>query len=408
MSAALDLAEGRSPGHAQRVAFIAMSVAAALNLDATERMAVCYGALLHDLGSVAASAGLASYVVGDERLVFATLPLLTPEEAAVGSSETPERVVERLIGHAIHGARAAQELSLPSETIKGIASHHEQWDGSGYPHGLKGGEIPLIGRIVALADQLEARIDQTTPLLARRNLAYWLNTLSGTEADPDMVDTLRDISGGDNFWLGLFSADLSLEIANLCSRLRETRGMRLVPVAETMAKLNDSRFSFTVGVSGKVGDLAEALGRAAGLSDQRLKLLYVAALLHDVGQLSVSERIMAKPGILSVEELDVMRMHPLYSRDIVAGIHGLEEVADWVAAHHERVDGKGYPDGRIGDEIPMEARILAIADAYVSMTSDRPHRERAEPADAQRRLRSAGGTQLDADLVDVFLREVVA
>ena len=131
-------------------------------------------------------------------------------------------------------------------------------------------------------------------------------------------------------------------------------------------------------------------------------------LLHDVGQLCVSERIIAKPGILTVEELDVLRQHPIHSRDIVGGISGLEEVADWVAAHHERPDGRGYPDGRKGDEIPLEARILAIADAYVAMTSDRPHREKIGPDEGLKMLRRAGGSQLDRDLVDVFVKEVVA
>jgi HD-GYP domain-containing protein (c-di-GMP phosphodiesterase class II) len=169
----------------------------------------------------------------------------------------------------------------------------------------------------------------------------------------------------------------------------------------------DARFSFTVGVSSRVARFCEALGRAMNLQDMRLKQLRIAALLHDIGQLSVSERVMAKPGILSVDELELLRNHPVYSRDVIGAITGLEEVAEWVAAHHERPDGRGYPDGHTGNEIPLEARILAIADAYVAMTSDRPHRPRATDEDARQRLRSAGGAQLDADLVEVFLRQVV-
>jgi HD-GYP domain-containing protein (c-di-GMP phosphodiesterase class II) len=178
--------------------------------------------------------------------------------------------------------------------------------------------------------------------------------------------------------------------------------------SETFAQLVDSRFSFTVGVSTRVASLAESLGRAVGLPELRLKQLRIASLLHDVGQLSVSERILSKPGILSVEELEMLRLHPHYSRDVVAGIHGLEEVADWIDCHHERIDGRGYPDGREGDEIPVESRILAIADAYVAITSDRPHRKRGDAADAARRLRGAAGSQLDADLVGVFLERVVS
>ena len=122
--------------------------------------------------------------------------------------------------------------------------------------------------------------------------------------------------------------------------------MRLLPFAESFARLVDARFAFTVGVSARVARYAEELGRVVGLSDMRLKQLQVAALLHDVGQLSMSERVLSKPGILSVEELGALHLHTIYSRDVVAGIAGLEEVADWVEAHHERIDGRGYPEGR--------------------------------------------------------------
>ncbi len=102
----------------------------------------------------------------------------------------------------------------------------------------------------------------------------------------------------------------------------------------------------------------------------------------------------------------MLRQHPVYSRDIVAGITGFEEVAEWVAAHHERPDGRGYPDGLKGDEIPLEARILAVADAYVAITSDRPHREKVDRSDGVRMLRRAAGSQLDAELVELFVSSV--
>jgi len=407
VSSALDLAEGRVPGHAQRVTYIATAIASAMSLDTPVQLACYYGSLLHDIGVVPAGAGLAAYTRGDERLVFASLPVLSPEEAAIGASDSPEIVIDRIVDHVIHGARTARELGLPVETIKGISAHHEYWDGSGYPHGLKGEEIPLVGRIICLADHIEGMVEQAGPLLGRRNLPFWLHQLSGKETDPALVSVLRDLGSGDSFWLGLFSADLAVDLSASCSRLREPKGMRLLGFSESFSQLIDSRFSFTVGISTRVSRLSDALGRAVGLTDLRLKQLRIAALLHDVGQLSVSERIMAKPGILSVEELEFLRNHPTYSRDVVAGIYGLEEVADWVAAHHERPDGRGYPEGRSGDEIPLEARILAIADSYVAMTSDRPHRPRADDADAQQRLRGAAGSQLDKDLVDIFLRQVV-
>jgi HD-GYP domain-containing protein (c-di-GMP phosphodiesterase class II) len=212
----------------------------------------------------------------------------------------------------------------------------------------------------------------------------------------------------DSFWLGLFSASVQAELKNDSSSLKEVRNPRLMAFCERFAEVMDSRFSFTVGVSNRVAKLSEQLGRSVGLPEWRLKQLRVAALLHDVGQLGISERIMAKPGILSVEELEVLRNHPVHSQEIVAGITGLEEIAEWVAAHHERPDGRGYPEARPAEEIPVEARILAIADAYVAITSDRPHRRRLEAEEGTAHMRGVGGSQLDQDLLAVFLDRVVA
>jgi putative nucleotidyltransferase with HDIG domain len=407
VSQAIDLAEGRAPGHANRVAYIATAIVQALELNNDLQLATLYAALLHDVGSIAAGAELAGYTRGDERLVFASMPLLTPEEAVAGCSDTPEAIVDRVAGHVTQGARAVRELDLSDEVAKGIATHHERYDGAGYPRGLKGESIPVVGRIVGAADLVESLIDQTSPLLARRNFGYWLNGLRDKECDPEVIDALRTLGAGDSFWLGLFSNNLVAELTARSGRLREPKNTRLVPFAESFARLIDARFSFTAGVSARVARYAEDLGRVAGLSDIRLKQLQVAALLHDVGQLSMSERVLSKPGILSVEELGALHLHTIYSRDVVAGIPGLEEVADWVEAHHERIDGRGYPEGRSGGDIPLEARILAVADAYVAITSDRPHRPKVEGKEALNRLRGGAGTQLDAELVEAFLHEVV-
>jgi putative nucleotidyltransferase with HDIG domain len=407
VSQALDLAEGRDPGHATRVAYIATSLAAAVDLDKESQLATLYAALLHDIGTISAGADLAGYTRGDERLVFASLPLLSPDEAVAGASDTPEAIVDRVADHVTHGARAVRELDLPDSVARAVATHHERWDSGGYPRGMGGEDVPIAGRIVGLADVVESLIDQTTPLLARRNFAYWLAGFSGKECDPVLVEALRQLGAGDSFWLGLFSSDIVTELNSLSSKLREPKAMRLMPFAESFARLVDARFAFTVGVSARVARYAESLGRVAGLADVRLKQLQIAALLHDVGQLSMSERVLSKPGILSVEELGALHLHTIYSRDVVAGIAGLEEVAEWVQAHHERIDGRGYPEGLSGEEIPLEARILAIADAYSAITSDRPHRPKVEGDEAVARLESGAGTQLDPDLVDAFVRQVI-
>jgi HD-GYP domain-containing protein (c-di-GMP phosphodiesterase class II) len=406
MSTALDLAEGREPGHAQRVAHISMAIANSREMEPGDKLACVYAALMHDIGVIVSGAGLSEYTRGDERLVFAPMPLLTPEEAAVGT-DSPDEVAGRIVDHVLHGSRVVQELGLPPAAVQGVTSHHERWDGSGYPHNLRGEEIPLVGRIIGLADQIDALASETTPLLARRNFATWLSRLSGRDADSELIDSLRDLGRSDDFWLALYNEDLSSEISRVCRNLKEPRNVKMDGFVEAFADLMDSRLPYTAGVSRKVARHVERLGRAVGLDENHLRLMRSAAFLHDVGQLGVAERIMAKPGILSVEELEVLRLHPVHSHDVIAGITGLEEVAEWVVSHHERVDGRGYPEGKAGDEIPLEARILAIVDSWVAITSDRPHRARVSQDEARRRLQSAAGTQLDPRLVDVFLRDVI-
>ena len=106
-------------------------------------------------------------------------------------------------------------------------------------------------------------------------------------------------------------------------------------------------------------------------------MVRIAALLHDVGLLGVPARVIAKPDILSLDEMEAMRKHPTYSQQVLGGLPGLEEVAQWVGAHHERPDGKGYPELLDDETIPIEARIIALADTYVALTSTRPYRQRA-------------------------------
>jgi HD-GYP domain-containing protein (c-di-GMP phosphodiesterase class II) len=408
MSGAIDLAEGREPGHGQRVAYIAMSLSRQLSLDSADSLTCCYAGLFHDVGVIQAGVGMSGLGRKDEQRIFAALPLLAPEEAALDSgSHSPDLVADRIVDHALYGGRIAKELALPEETIVAISCHHERWDGMGYPHALEGQDIPVVARVLGLADNIESVISREfSPLVARRNLQTWLASVSGSLADPEMVRAARSLTAGDEFWLGLYSASLPSDLRDECGRLKEARLNRVMTFAERFAEFMDSRFSFTVGASLRVANLAESLGASVGLTQLRIKQLRLAALLHDIGQLGIPERIMSKPGILSVEELEVLRQHPIYARDIIAGVPGLDEVGDWVGAHHERPDGRGYPEGRT--DIPLEARILAIADAFVAITSDRPHRRGVDQDDGVQRLYGAAGSQLDAGLLKVFVERVVA
>ena len=149
---------------------------------------------------------------------------------------------------------------------------------------------------------------------------------------------------------------------------------------------------------------ATRIGRELGFGPAALASLRLAALLHDVGKLAVSDRILRKPGALDPEEWAQIRCHPSVGARMLEA-EGFEEIAGWVRAHHERPDGAGYPHGLRGDEIPIQARILAVADAYDAMVTDRPYSPALSREEAHEELRRGSGTQFDSEVVSAFLVE---
>ena len=145
------------------------------------------------------------------------------------------------------------------------------------------------------------------------------------------------------------------------------------------------------------------IARALGFSDSDQQTIAAAALLHDLGKIGVPDHILRKPGKLTEEEFEAVKMHPSIGAVIVAAVPGLEETIDAVRYHHERWDGGGYPEGKSGAATPLMARLMAVADAYSAMTTDRPYRKGMSPAEAKRILAQGAGVQWDPDCVQAFL-----
>jgi len=170
-----------------------------------------------------------------------------------------------------------------------------------------------------------------------------------------------------------------------------------------LANALEAKDTYTSGHSSRVARLSRELGLAAGLSRQVAETVAQAGLLHDLGKIAIPEAILTKGGPLTSEEWDVMRRHPIVSAQIVAPLEFFDQGAVILRHHHERYDGSGYPDGLRGDQIPVGARIVAIADVYDALTSDRPYRRRLPHGEAVRHLQQEGGATLDGRLVDLFV-----
>jgi diguanylate cyclase (GGDEF)-like protein/putative nucleotidyltransferase with HDIG domain len=175
--------------------------------------------------------------------------------------------------------------------------------------------------------------------------------------------------------------------------------------AASLARAVDARDVYTGSHSQRVADLAARTARRLGLPEEEVELTRLAASLHDLGKLAIPEEILRKPGPLTDPERMVLERHPQIGFRMLESL-GVDPVADWVLHHHERWDGSGYPDGLPGDEIPLGARIIFVADAYDAMTSERVYRRRVAPEQAILELRRCAGSQFDPGIVNALADEL--
>ncbi len=173
---------------------------------------------------------------------------------------------------------------------------------------------------------------------------------------------------------------------------------------QSLSSAIDARDVYTAGHSRRVSTYAVAIAREMKLPDEELEIIREGALLHDVGKIGISDRVLQKPGNLSPEEFELIRRHPLIGRRIIERVEGLAPYLNIVELHHENYDGTGYPWQLVGEKTPRDARVIHVADAYDAMTSDRPYRKGMKPDQALSILKANAGTQFDPDVVAAFVR----
>jgi diguanylate cyclase (GGDEF)-like protein/putative nucleotidyltransferase with HDIG domain len=192
------------------------------------------------------------------------------------------------------------------------------------------------------------------------------------------------------------------ETLAMLDALADDRAGEQLEAAMLLAETLDLRDVATARHSETVGRYAERIAEELGLAPDQVERVRVAGVLHDIGKLGISDAVLLKTGSLEAAEWAEIRRHPELGARILEHAN-LRDVASWVLAHHERVDGGGYPYGLAGEEIPLEGRILAVADAYEAMTADRPYRRALAGAEARAELVRGAGTQFDAAVVAAFL-----
>jgi putative nucleotidyltransferase with HDIG domain len=410
LSYALDITEGQPAGHAARTCLIGMrladelSLSRELSLSHEERCALFYGLLLKDLGCSSNASKVCALFGSDDRTVKCALKTTDwtktsrsvgylVRNTAIGGSvwEKATRIVslaregqsaarELVQTRCERGAQIARHLFLPDLTAQAIHSLDEHWDGHGHPDGLAGEDIPVLSRIMGLAQTAEVFWQTGGPdaaiEVALRRRASWF--------DPEMVDALTRIARDPHLQEALASSDVAARAAALePEELALPADLEVLDhVAEAFSEVVDAKSPWTYEHSRGVAACAHGIGQTLGIQGHRLSRLRQAALLHDIGKLGVSNLILDKPGKLDPKELALMRRHTQFTYDILTRVKAFQEFALMAASHHERLDGAGYHRGIAGDDLSLETRILAVSDMYEALAARRPYRQERSAEEA--------------------------
>jgi HD-GYP domain-containing protein (c-di-GMP phosphodiesterase class II) len=428
LSHALDLTEGQPKGHCVRACWIGMHIGRHIGLAERELWELYYTLLLKDLGCSSNAARICELYLSDDlafkrdfKTVGDSLPkmlrfVFTHTGMTVGFSERlrgilnimrngPQYAQELIQTRCQRGADIARQLRFPDAVADGIHSLDEHWNGRGKPQGLRGEAIPMHARIALLAQVIDVFHTADGPAAALREA----RERAGQWFDPALVTAFEQVALQPAFWAALTSDGIDAAVQALEPGAFEIRldDDYLDDIAAAFGQVVDSKSPFTRGHSERVAVYVDGIAMALGIDAPRRRWLKRGALLHDVGKLGVSNAVLDKPGKLDDAEWVAVRHHAAHTEAILSRIGAFGELARMAGAHHERLDGGGYPRGLQGDEISLETRIITTADIFDAISADRPYRAAIPVPKTLEIMSESVGTALDP-LCFEALKEMVA
>ena len=426
LSFALDLTEDAVPGHAIRSCLLGMRMARELQLSEDECGSLFYALLLKDIGCSSNAARLCQ-VMGDadERRVKSAVKFedwtkptwsgvkmawqtMRPDADPLtrfatllklgANQKTNNR--EMITLRCDRGASIIRRIGLPESTSKAVRHLDEHWEGSGYPEMLRGNDIPILSRILLVAQHLDVFFCGRGAEEAIRSL----QEREGRWFDPEVVRAATALDRNGTLWSHMASDVARSTVLDLEPGGRlVARDEQIDDICEAFADVVDVKSSFTGAHSRGVTAAAVRIADVMGFSAERRRFLYRASLLHDLGKLRVPNSILDKPGKLDAEEWKVIQEHPALTRDILLRVGAFEEMAIVAGQHHEKLDGSGYPDRLSADDLSIEARLIAVADVYGALAEDRPYRPGLPMETIRSIMDREAGPKLDRTCYDALL-----
>ncbi|UCD46500.1 MAG: HD domain-containing protein [Deltaproteobacteria bacterium] len=373
----LDLMSPEVADHCMRVAYLSLRLGEELGLSRAELRDLCIAGALHDIGAFSLN----------ERL-----DLLAFEE-------------KRATQHALAGHLLLKDVPLFSRAAKMVRFHHLPWrKGAGAKE--NGVPVPRGSHIVHLADRVAVRISRGPAILGQVDgICKSVTKRKGDRFVPRHVEAFLRIAAKDYVWLDIASDTMETSLER--SLGHQTIGLdpdMLLSLSRMICRIIDFKSEFTATHSSGVAATGEALARLAGFSPRKRRMFEIAAYLHDLGKLAIPSEILEKPGKLTKKEWHVMRTHVYYTHQILSPIKTFEEIASWGALHQERLNGSGYPFHYTADDLPLGARLMAVADVFTALTEDRPYRKGMGKVAVLRELRNmVSHGDLDGSLVNLLI-----
>ena len=360
LSLGLDIAENRYFGHSRRTAYISYNIAKTMGLREEDIIDTYYSSLVHDIGM---SGQLAHYSV-----------------------EEIHQKKDLIMEHCYLGSKIVKKLPLNPDVSNYLLYHHEEWNGNG-PYGLKGDEIPISSQIIHFADCIDIsytkRIGNIGEKIDIDEIKKFVDNHKNEMFKGEICEAFLPIIETEKFWLDLKPENLRqvLDIIepgkNIYIGIFEIKS-----IAESFSMLIDSKSNFTFEHSKGVANITRKFATYLGYDQLTIDKLEIAANLHDIGKLVVPSDILEKPAQLSKAEFEIIKSHPYYTKLILNQVEGIEEIAEWAGNHHEKLNGKGYPEKLDYSSITIEDQIIALADIYQALTENRPYRNGMNPQKA--------------------------
>lgn len=356
-SYALDCVEGElvhvTNNHSKRVAYMGICIAEQMGIQGEEMQDLAVCSLLHDNA-------LTQYIQEE---------LHNDISHFTAAKEAP-----RLEAHCSLGEKNIQKLPFHTDVSHVILYHHENANGSG-PYGKTWEEVPLFSRIIHLCDILDAACRNKKFVADPWNTArQFIQKSNGTLFDKECVEAFLEAFSETSF-LALEDETFESRLWDKIPRIKQELDFsQIKELANFFAHIVDYKSPFTSTHSMGVAKDAEKLARYMEFDEETVQKMYLAGALHDIGKVAIGNEILEKPGRLTEEEFGTMKHHAAYTYYILSGIDDFEEIRDWAAFHHERLDGTGYPFGKTADELNTQERMTACVDIYQALTESRPYK----------------------------------